>query len=578
MANHLNFRNCALVIALGAVCCLTSCDGSQEMTRVNPADFSVRELPILNGTEVTGDDYLSTVGIVYEFNPGEYSIFCTGTLITPNYVLTAGHCFKECEDEASQVEERRSLVRVGIGHSEKTFLKTFEVEEAFVNPGYSCKSDTIINDIAVLKLKEPVALSLAQPTPPLPPGLTITPQEVDSSDGLKATIVGFGKTNSTNELSAGKKYMTENSIYAVCHVSDAVAEKSKKCEGDLTDALGFIFFNSTKTGTCQGDSGGPTFITRDEREYVAGVTSYGFNSCQYVSAMTLVPDYYDFLKKHVDELPAETPEICDNEADDNGDGRIDCDDPYCFSLLRCIPEDCSNKKDDNGDGKVDCEDPQCSELLSCIPEDCQNEVDDNGNGKIDCDDPQCEFLTICQPENCSNGIDDNGNGKIDCDDPFCDESIRCQPEDCQNKKDDNGDGKIDCDDPRCEEYDFCKGEICDDEIDNNGDGKIDCGDPLCSDYKRCQPEICDDEIDNNDDGKIDCDDPACRKAKNCAAEGDGDKKDDAEDEVPASKKKSSDDDCSAAPLSTRGGSGLLSILSLFGVLILRRRREGAPHA
>ncbi len=61
--------------------------------------------------------------------------------------------------------------------------------------------------------------------------------------------------------------------------------------------------------------------------------------------------------------PAGTdPEICDNQQDDNRDGKVDCLDPKCFDNPVCavkMREECSNSVDDDGDGKTDCADAQC---------------------------------------------------------------------------------------------------------------------------------------------------------------------------------------------------------------------------
>ncbi|MEK6476265.1 FG-GAP-like repeat-containing protein [Catalinimonas sp. 4WD22] len=54
------------------------------------------------------------------------------------------------------------------------------------------------------------------------------------------------------------------------------------------------------------------------------------------------------------------------------------------------------------------------------PEICGNAIDDNGDGLIDCEDPQCGFLPQCDKEtNCFNGIDDDGDGTIDYYDRDC---------------------------------------------------------------------------------------------------------------------------------------------------------------
>ncbi|HEY1087125.1 MAG TPA: hypothetical protein VGE37_05495, partial [Archangium sp.] len=54
------------------------------------------------------------------------------------------------------------------------------------------------------------------------------------------------------------------------------------------------------------------------------------------------------------------PETCDNRKDDNGDGKVDCADPKCFTDAKCRgapAERCDNQIDDNDDRLTDCADP-----------------------------------------------------------------------------------------------------------------------------------------------------------------------------------------------------------------------------
>ncbi len=62
------------------------------------------------------------------------------------------------------------------------------------------------------------------------------------------------------------------------------------------------------------------------------------------------------------------------------------------------------------------------------------------------------------------------------------------------------------------------GEVCDDGVDNDGDGQIDCADPDCVLFPGCQggAEDCFNGIDDDGDGLVDCDDvPDCQAAPGC---------------------------------------------------------------
>ncbi|MGE0784290.1 MAG: hypothetical protein AB7S26_01280 [Sandaracinaceae bacterium] len=73
-------------------------------------------------------------------------------------------------------------------------------------------------------------------------------------------------------------------------------------------------------------------------------------------------------------LVENTPSLCQNGADDDGDGAIDCDDDGCRRLIFCVnhrPEEvteaaCTNGEDDDGDGAVDCADDGCVDHCTSI--------------------------------------------------------------------------------------------------------------------------------------------------------------------------------------------------------------------
>jgi len=105
-------------------------------------------------------------------------------------------------------------------------------------------------------------------------------------------------------------------------------------------------------------------------------------------------------------------DFCSDEIDNDGDGRVDCDDPGCAEAVMCLAvdaygvliEDCDNDVDDDGDGDVDCLDGDCLEDPICdasttnaapFERDCEDGEDDDGDGLVDCHDPDCDDRDIC---------------------------------------------------------------------------------------------------------------------------------------------------------------------------------------
>ena len=506
-------------------------------TEASP-EIESQQHAIVNGQLVTGDDHLATTMLATDvaerygdsFVPwlGEYRLFCSSTLITPNWILTAAHCI--CVNSPDEtVEQNRQGVYAFLAQSPTDIREKYEIEAFYPHPGYNCtdgENTDLTHDIALLKLKTPVPLSSVKPIAPLPPSLAITATEVDSTDGVTVVDVGFGLTHDETDENSAKHEMISQ-LYAYCPTS---GPQSNLCDTPIHETAqylgetysfdyplsdGFLYTRKgygSHSSTCSGDSGGSTYLWRNNIPYVAGVHSFVSSyDCDdgTINGNTIVSDYYDnFISEYVQDLPANDPETdCKDNIDNNNDGRLDCEDPWCYHLPVCMKEICDDKIDNNGDDKIDCDDPTCANALNCLSEICDDKIDNNGDDKIDCNDPQCADKAYCQADIC------------------------------------------DCSDLNCKHFSCI--EICDDKIDNNGDDKIDCKDPRCADAPHCHVEVCDDEIDNNGDGFVDCDDPQCAEADTCHSSG----------------------GCSATPLHANSAHHGLWLIGLLGLLGLRRKRH-----
>ena len=498
-------------------CVLLLMTACTEMNNPLPTQLGQNSQAIVNGVPVTGNEHLATTMLAYDVaeNMGESFVsmfgkekqFCSSTLITPNYVLTAAHCICNNDYEYVDLDHMRYGIHVYVAQSTEDIRNTYDIEAFYPHPDYTCnKSVTLTHDIAILKLKTPVPLSVAKPIAPLPPSLAITADEVTSADGIEVVDVGFGRTYDETEEHSAKHKMT-STIYAYCPIDAPATDNcltpvpasteynGKPYSYDYYLKDGFLYTRrgyGSHSSTCPGDSGGSTYLTRGNIPYLAGihshVSSYDCND-GVVNGDTIVSDYYDsFIRTIVTDLPSDTPETdCSNHQDDNNDGRTDCEDPWCFHLPVCATEICNDNIDNDENGATDCEDTACANDDHCIKEICDDDIDNNHNNLKDCEDPDCFNHTKCQPEICNDNIDNNDNGKADCLDPACADHPNCLPENCSDGIDNNHNNLKDCDDPLCANDPKCNEEICDDKIDNNNDNLVDCNDPLCAERYVCNP-------------------------------------------------------------------------------------------
>ena len=185
---------------------------------------------IVNGTQTS--DY-PAVGLIGE--SGDH--FCTGTLIAPQYVLTAGHCAE------------------GVGNTTGTFTvgrQSYQTERVYLHPNYNRNaigSDSA-NDIAIYKLSQQV--------------VGITPMNIFRGIpqvGQLLTLVGFG--------GGGNGTTGTNGDFGIKRVGTTPIDKVSRT------LISWNFDNNTEANTAPGDSGGPAFVTVDGIKYIAGVTSGG---------------------------------------------------------------------------------------------------------------------------------------------------------------------------------------------------------------------------------------------------------------------------------------------------------------
>jgi len=199
-------------------------------------------------------------------SPGEYPAIaeitfgpfgCTGTLIAPDWVLSAGHCGSLTGAAvASPVSWPAPLIDVRIGGLHPGDGEQVPVKKVLLNPNYLLTSGY---DISLLQLsrassKTPVKVAGASERSLWDPG------------DLE-TIVGWGATSeggsAPDTLQEGRVPITTDSYCAGAY-SDFDAA-TMVCAG----------FPQGGVDTCQGDSGGPMFGGRRTSRRVVGATSFG---------------------------------------------------------------------------------------------------------------------------------------------------------------------------------------------------------------------------------------------------------------------------------------------------------------
>ncbi|WP_413575217.1 S1 family peptidase [Bdellovibrio sp. HCB290] len=241
---------------------------------------------IINGKSVERDSQVANATVALMLVDGDrLRTFCTGTLISKDLIVTAGHC----------LEPIQSGYEVVISFGSETFYSKGEGDIREIDRALSydmvtpqagdgtSRASVELRDLALIKLRT-LAPRWALPVP-------VLGSEARLNAGQEVLLAGFGRTN--EKLSEMSKYLLTT------HVRVLGVQDRK-----------IIVDQSQGTGACWGDSGGPAFLQTESGLVVVGATSGavdGSLNCHTQVAYASLAGFKEFLQKAASVLGGEAP-------------------------------------------------------------------------------------------------------------------------------------------------------------------------------------------------------------------------------------------------------------------------------
>jgi secreted trypsin-like serine protease len=292
-ALHLSRQLSLLLICIVSGLCTGAGSLAAEL-QGKPTPSSLTVPDVVGGVRVSPWQSPWQVALVSANGSPAASVFCGGTLIDSQWVLTAAHCFYE-RDTCLPIPPQ--AIFVAYGSTDLGKKVSLMAPKALFHPDeYRCSAKT--HDIALIKLDESVVVS---------PYVQLASSTMASTllmPGTRLLTTGWGLTTVNG---AKSRFLMEVELpvanYELCRTAyGSVLPATAICAGE------------TSRDACTGDSGGPLYKRKENNQAIqVGVVSFGdgCGKAKTPGVYTPVAEYITWIKETLKPKPCTPKDIAE---------------------------------------------------------------------------------------------------------------------------------------------------------------------------------------------------------------------------------------------------------------------------